>query len=179
MGENVIELLILDVDGVLTNGSVLMTGNGDSAGTTVTLAKAFYVQDGYALKLWQRCGGRVALLSGWAEAAVARRAAELGIEHVHTGIADKLGGYDAILASVGCRDAAVAYVGDDLPDLGPMARCGFPIAVANAAPAVKRAAVYVTRRRGGDGAVAEAVEWLLRSSRRWPQASVEQRGRQG
>lgn len=178
MTEKIIELLILDVDGVLTDGSVLMAGDGDSSRSTVTLAKAFYVQDGCALKLWQRCGGSVALLSGRAEAAVAQRAAELGIEEVHTGIADKLRGYEAILASVGRGDAAVAYVGDDLPDLGPMARCGFPVAVANAAPAVKRAAAYVTRRRGGDGAVAEVVEWLLRSSNRWPRPPVEQPGGQ-
>jgi len=178
MGENVIELLILDVDGVLTDGSVLMTGDGDSPDRAVTLAKAFYVQDGCAVKLWQRCGGSVALLSGRKEAAVARRAAELGIIEVRTGIADKLGGYETILASAGCSDAVVAYVGDDLPDLRPMARCGTPIAVANAAPAVKRAAAYVTRRRGGNGAVAEAVEWLLRSGNRWPRPPVGQIGGQ-
>ena len=162
-----IELLILDVDGVMTDGRITMAVQGEPV-------KAFYVQDGFAVKLWQRCGGKVALLSGRNESIVERRAAELGVEWVHTGATDKLAGYGAILARAGCGDAVVAYVGDDVPDLDPMSRCGFPVAVANAAPVVKRAAVYVTRRRGGAGAVAEVVELLLRRQSRWSSSLLKE-----
>ena len=166
MDPTLIELLILDVDGVLTDGRVTAGGDGE-------WAKGFYVQDGCAIKLWQRCGGRVAILSGRSEEVVERRARELGVEMVRTGVTDKSSAYDAIVAAVGCSDAAVAYVGDDLPDLGPMSRAAFPVAVANAAAAVKRASMYVTRCGGGSGAVAEVVELLLRKQKRWSQGLME------
>jgi 3-deoxy-D-manno-octulosonate 8-phosphate phosphatase (KDO 8-P phosphatase) len=153
-----IKLLILDVDGVLTDGKIRASADGQAA-------KSFHVHDGSAIKAWQRRGGKVAILSGRAEEAITRRAAELGIECVHTGVTDKLLAYDAIVSSAKCRDAAVAYVGDDLPDLQPMGRCAFPVAVANAVPAVKRAAAYVTRRCGGAGAVAEVIEFLIRKQK--------------
>jgi len=162
MDRTSIELLILDVDGVLTDGRITATPTGE-------WTKTFYVQDGCALKLWQRSGGKVALLSGRTEEAINRRAAELGIEWIHSGVTDKLRTYRAILALAGCRNIAVSYVGDDLPDLAPMRCCGFPVAVADAAPAVKRAAHYVTRCPGGAGAVAEVVELLLRKQMRWSQ----------
>ncbi len=164
MNPTSIELLILDVDGVLTDGRLTLADTGEPA-------KAFYVRDGMAIKNWQRSGGKVAILSGRSETSVARRAAELGIELVHTGAGDKRAGYDAILAETGCDDAAASYVGDDLPDLVPMARCGFPVAVRNAAPAVKQAAMYVTRHGGGEGAVAEVIELLLRKRGQWPSES--------
>ena len=154
------KLLILDVDGVLTDGGIAITDTGEEA-------KRFHARDGCAVKLWQRFDGQVALLSGRGGAAVTRRAAELGINWVHTGVSDKLGSYETILAAAACDDAATAYVGDDLPDLRPMMRAGFPIAVADAHPAVKRMAEYVTRRAGGQGVVAEVVELLLRRQRRW------------
>ena len=160
-----LELLILDVDGVLTDGSVVTGPDGDGA-------KAFYVQDGCAIKLWQRCGGKVAILSGRGEQAVKRRAVELGIEIVHTEVKNKLAAYETILAAEGSTDSAAGYLGDDLPDLGPMSRVAFPAAVANAHPAVKRAALYITRRGGGCGAVAEVVEFLLRRQKRWSRAML-------
>ena len=155
-----IKLLILDVDGVLTDGGIVPGPEGE-------WSKRFCAQDGCAIKLWQRCGGKAALLSGRADRVVRQRAAELGIEWVRAGISAKLKAYESILADVGCADSAVAYVGDDLPDLSPMARCAFPVAVANAVPAVKRASDYVTRLAGGCGAVAEVVELLLRKQKRW------------
>ena len=160
-----IKLLILDVDGVLTDGRLTAGGDGE-------WAKGFHVQDGCAIKLWQRCGGRVALLSGRSEAVIKKRAKELDIEFVRTGEADKTSAYGDIVAEVGCGDEAVAYVGDDLPDVGPMSRAGFPVAVANAHPAVKRVSMYVTRRSGGDGAAAEVIEFLLRKQKRWSAALV-------
>jgi len=160
MNVSSIELLILDVDGVLTDGRIITDSEGERV-------KRFHVQDGCAIKLWQRCSGRVALLSGRAGAALQHRAQELGIDHVYTGSSNKLETYETVLAETGFADGAVAYVGDDLPDLGPMARCAFPIAVANAVPAVKQSAACITRRPGGSGAVAEIVELLLRKQKRW------------
>ena len=153
--------MILDIDGVLTDGTITTDAEGEPF-------KVFHTQDGCAIKLWQRQGGQVALLSGREAPAIRRRAADLGIEHVHTGVSDKLPVYETILRETGCEDAVVAVVGDDLPDLGPMNRCAFPVAVANATPTTKRAAAYITRRRGGAGAVAEVIELLLRKRGRWP-----------
>jgi len=150
-----IKLLILDVDGVLTDGRVIGGAEGEPG-------KSFCVQDGSAIKRWQACGGKVALLSGRSERCVALRAEELGIRCVHLGVGEKLAVYEAILKSTGHTDAETSYVGDDQPDLGPLSRCGFPVAVANATPVVKRASAYVTRRKGGEGAVAEVIEFMLR-----------------
>jgi len=155
-----IEVLILDVDGVLTDGGILTTSDREAV-------KRFHAHDGHAIKLWQRCGGKVAIISGRRGGALEKRAAELDIKWVHTGIEQKLAAYEAILAGAGCDDQAVAFVGDDLPDVPPMSRAGFAVAVANAVPAAKRASHYVTRRRGGNGAVAEVVELLLRKKKRW------------
>lgn len=158
-----IELIVLDVDGVLTDGRVTIGPDGE-------LPKAFYARDGCAIKLWQRAGGVAAILSGRPSAAVERRAAELGIELVHTGVARKIAAYELILAASGKTDAATAYIGDDLPDLEPMRRCAFAVAVANAAHAVKREGQYVTRSPGGRGAVAEVIELILRKQKRWSAA---------
>ena len=160
MDFDAIHLLILDVDGVLTDGSIVM---GESGSVT----KVFSVHDGYALKLWRRVGHEIAILSGRTSPAVERRAAELGIEAVRQGCEDKLAVYDRLLEAVRATDAAVCYVGDDAPDLPPMRRCTFPVAVANAVPVVKQTAQYVTRRPGGAGAVAEVIELILRKQRRW------------
>lgn len=160
MGTTAISLLILDVDGVLTAGCVAV---GDDAGSS----RQFHVQDGCAIKLWRRCDGRVAILSGKSGHDITARATELDVDWIETGATNKEAAYNDILARAACDDDAVAYVGDDLPDLKPMARCGFAVAVADAVPDVKRAADYVTRRRGGHGAVAEVVELLLRKQKRW------------
>jgi len=159
-------LLILDVDGVLTDGALVMTGDGETS-------KRFHVQDGYAVKLWQSRGGRVGVVSGRSGDAVARRAEELDIDVARLGVHDKLAGYKSVLDEVGVGDDSVVYVGDDYPDLPPMRRCAVPVAVANAVPAIKRAAAYVTRRGGGRGAVAEIVELILRKQGRWSRDGIE------
>jgi len=158
-----VKLLILDVDGVLTDGRISPSGDDESV-------RWFHVHDGCAIKQWKRCGGMTAILSARAGRDVARRAAELGIDWVKVGVADKLAGYEAILASANCDDAGVAYVGDDLPDLGPMSRCAWPVAVADAVPTIKRTAQYVTRLAGGCGAVGEVIELILRKQNRWSPA---------
>ena len=156
-----IKLTVLDVDGVLTDGRLVYTEEGE-------LTKVFHAHDGCALKVWQELGGLVAVLTARSGGPLQRRLADLGIKWARTGVQDKLVGYDALLAEIGLTDAEVAYVGDDLPDLGPMTRCALPIAVGDAVPAVKQRAEYIARLPGGKGAVGEVVEWLLRKQRRWP-----------
>lgn len=152
----------MDVDGVLTDGR-LWYGAGPEP------LRAFDIQDGLAIRWFMRLGGTVVILTGKRSEAVAQRAAELGIEHVVQGSEDKLTDLRKLLelGSVALRD--VAMIGDDLPDLPVLLACGYPIAVANAAAEVRAAAKYVTKRRGGDGAVREAIEHLLAEGRRWEQ----------
>lgn len=159
-----IRLIILDVDGVLTTGALPYTAAGSEE-------KTFFVQDGGAIRLWQKAGGRVALVSGRQSPAVEARARELGIEPVLQGVLDKLPAYESICCSLDVRDEEACFIGDDALDVPPMRRCGYPVAVANALPIVKRAARYVTRRRGGEGAVAEAIERLMRHNGNAPAAT--------
>ena len=155
-----IKLLILDVDGVITSGRLPY----DQHGNTI---KEFHVQDGGAIRLWQQAGGQVAIISGRQSAAVAARAAELDIQLIAQGVGDKLPVFESFCKEAKVPAAETAFIGDDLLDIAPMRRCGYPIAVANAVPLVKRAAEYVTRRAGGSGAIAEAVERLLRRNGTW------------
>lgn len=158
-----IKLLILDVDGVMTSGQLPLGSDGSEI-------KTFYVQDGGAIRLWQQFGGRVAIISGRRSQAVLARAKDLDIAFVIQGVADKLPAYESICRENSMSDESVSFMGDDLLDIPPMRRCGYPIAPANALPMVKRVARYVTRRSGGRGAVAEAVERLLRHNNAWSTA---------
>jgi len=155
-----VQLLIFDVDGVLTDGRIVPAEGGDTQ-------KFFSSQDGYAIKFWRTQNRKVALISGRKSKLVERRAEELGIDYVQTGIEDKGLAFTSQLRSAGVSADQAAYVGDDFPDLAVMKRCGVPIAVANAIPEIKRAAAYVTQRPGGMGAAAEIVEWILRLEGKW------------
>jgi 3-deoxy-D-manno-octulosonate 8-phosphate phosphatase (KDO 8-P phosphatase) len=155
-----IELLVLDVDGVLTDGRVVYTANGDEV-------KSFHVRDGSGLKFWRQSGKKVAILSGRASPAVDRRAAELGITTVVQGVGEKLPAFRRILNDLGLRPDQACAVGDDLPDLPVLRHCGLGVAVADAVPELKAAAAYVTTVPGGHGAVREAVEWLMRGQGTW------------
>lgn len=155
-----VRLLLLDVDGVLTDGSITYSSSGDEL-------KTFHVRDGSAVKLWVQAGHTVAVLSGRSSAAVARRAAELGVRVVLQGYADKAAGFAEILAQTGVDAQDVAAVGDDLPDLAVFARAGVRFAVADAVPEVRAAADRVTMAPGGRGAVREVVETLLKAQGRW------------
>lgn len=150
-----IKLLILDVDGVLTSGALPygIQGNTD---------KTFHVQDGSAIKRWQKTGRQIAVLSGRSAAGVDARCRDLGIDMVVQGAPDKTAALPGILEEAGATVDETAAVGDDLPDLPVFAVCQRAIAVANAHRRAKRAAEYVTRRDGGAGAVCEAIEYLLR-----------------
>lgn len=156
-----IRCLCLDVDGVLTDGRVWIDEEGRPL-------RAFHIQDGIAVQWFARLCGEVVLLTGKQSAGVAHRAAELGVRHVIQNSRDKLGDLLGLLTDslhLGLEETAM--VGDDLPDLPVMLRCGYPIAVANAAPEVRHAARYVTSRGGGEGAVREAVEHLLKLAGKW------------
>jgi 3-deoxy-D-manno-octulosonate 8-phosphate phosphatase (KDO 8-P phosphatase) len=155
-----IQLLLLDVDGVLTDGRVVYTDGGQEI-------KAFHVRDGSGLKYWRQSGRRVAILSGRSSPAVTRRAAELGIDVVVQGADEKLPALRRILKETGLRPDQVCALGDDLPDLPVLTRCGLAVAVADAVPEVRAAAHLVTNAPGGRGAVREAIEWLMRGQGTW------------
>ena len=155
-----IRCLVLDVDGVLTDGRLLYAGPGEPW-------RAFHVHDGLAIRWFQWLGGVVALLTGKSGATIEARAAELKITEVIQHSRDKGADLEQLLARLKLDPQQSAVIGDDLNDLPAMRRCGYPIAVANAAPEVKAAARYVTERPGGHGAVREAIEHLLRAAGRW------------
>jgi len=161
-----IELLVVDVDGVLTDGSIVYTDNGVEV-------KAFHVRDGSGLKLWRLAGKSAALISGRTSRAVEVRAAELGIAPVVQGAANKLPAFRKLLSGAGWRPQQVCYLGDDLPDLPLLRECGLAAAVADACVEVRAAAHYMTRAPGGRGAVREVVELILRCQGSW-QGLVEQ-----
>ncbi|MBX3471986.1 MAG: alpha/beta fold hydrolase [Planctomycetes bacterium] len=156
-----VRVLVLDVDGVLTTGGLVYDGEGEGP-------KTFDVRDGLGIKLLQAQGVEVALLSGRSTPAVARRAKDLGIAQVHLGVQDKVAGLRRLLDALGVADeGAVAYMGDDLVDLGPMRRVGLPAAPADAHPEARRAARFVARAPGGRGAVRELCDHLLRARGAW------------
>jgi 3-deoxy-D-manno-octulosonate 8-phosphate phosphatase (KDO 8-P phosphatase) len=155
-----IELLLLDVDGVLTDGSVVFTDAGQEI-------KAFHVRDGSGIKYWRRSGKRVAILSGRTSPVVTRRAAELGIDLVVQGADNKLLALARMLSDAGLRPDQVCAVGDDLPDLPVLTHCGLAVAVADAVPELKESADLVTTLPGGRGAAREAIEWLMRGQGTW------------
>ncbi len=155
-----IEWLVLDVDGVLTEGSIIYADN------EIEL-KHFHVRDGAGLKIWQLCGKRTAIISGRTSAVVQLRAAELGITPVLQGSLNKLPGFRGILTEHGVQAEQVCFVGDDVPDLPLLQSCGLAVAVADAVPDLFRAAHYVTQTAGGRGAVREFVELSLRCQGHW------------
>lgn len=155
-----IKLLLLDVDGVLTDGSILVHPDG-------TESKQFNIKDGAGIVWAQRAGLSIGLLSARAADATAVRAAQLGIAIVSQGIADKLSGYEAILEKAGLTDQQVGYMGDDLPDLPVLKRAGFSAAPADAAPEVLAAVQWISASGGGRGAVRECIEHLLRAKGHW------------
>jgi len=156
-----IELLALDVDGVLTDGQLVVHGDGSES-------KAFNVADGHGIRLWRRAGLKVALVSGRASGPTKYQAEELQIEYVFEDCLHKLPVLQKLLEQIGLSPLKVAYIGDDLPDLPVIRYVGFGVAVANAVDELKRYADYVTARPGGHGAVREVIEYILKDSGRWP-----------
>ncbi|MDX2018320.1 MAG: HAD hydrolase family protein [Planctomycetota bacterium] len=151
-----IRLLILDVDGVLTDGAITLDADGREI-------KSFSVRDGLGLKVWHKLGLHSAIISGRNSPIVAKRAETLGIGMVFQGSHDKLPALAEAMKRTGATRDEVAYVGDDWPDAPIFAAVGLPIAVADAEPSVKSLARLVTHRPGGRGAVREVIELLLKS----------------
>lgn len=155
-----IRLILSDVDGVLTDGSIILDNQGIES-------KVFYVRDGLAIKLWQKAGFNFGLLTARNSQIVKLRAAELGIEIVKQGFAEKLSIAREIMKAHRYAPEEVCYIGDDLQDLEVLYEVGLPVAVADAAQEVKQAATWVTGTPGGRGAVRELIERLLKGKGRW------------
>lgn len=167
-----IRVLLVDVDGVLTDGHVILQSFPDGKAYE---AKAFHSQDGAGLKMAHDAGLRTGVITGRRSPAVERRAQETGMEFVYQGYAVKIDAYETILRAAVLGDGEVAYVGDDLPDLPVLERVGLAVAVSNAVVEVKRAAHYVTKRSGGEAAVREVIEGILKAQGKWRTAASHAR----
>ncbi|MEO8157828.1 MAG: HAD family hydrolase [Betaproteobacteria bacterium] len=151
-----IRLAIFDVDGVLTDGTVYVSESGEEI-------KAFNILDGLGLKMLAASGVATALLSGRKSKMVALRAKEIGIAHLLQGVDDKLDAYNRLLRKLDLAEEETSFMGDDLPDLPVLRRCGFAFSVPNAPEIVRNHAHYVTRTAGGRGAAREACEFLMQA----------------
>ena len=160
-----IKLLLLDVDGVMTDGRIIFDSNGVES-------KFFNVKDGHGIKMLQRAGIEVGIISGRESMVVANRAAELGIERVFQKALDKLSPYLKILADTGLADDEVAFIGDDLIDIPVLQRVGFAAAPADAVTEVFPFVHLVTKNSGGWGAVREISDLLLKAQGRWEELTA-------
>jgi len=157
-----IELLVLDVDGVLTDGLITLTANGEEI-------KSFNVRDGAGMKYWKRLGRKLAIISGRGAAAVRHRAKELSVDVLRLNAKDKLPVYLEVLGELGMTEQQTAVVGDDLTDLPLFRHCALAVAVHDAADELQAAADCVTDLPGGAGCVREIIEAILKSDGTWNQ----------
>jgi YrbI family 3-deoxy-D-manno-octulosonate 8-phosphate phosphatase len=155
-----IEMILSDVDGVLTDGGVIF----DNQGIEI---KRFHIRDGLGIKLWQRAGHHFGLVTGRASHIVQLRAVELGVDIVRQGIDDKLPAVKQILTERHLQPEQVCYVGDDLPDLPVLRYVGLAVAVGDGSEELRQAAHYVTQAHGGRGALREVIELVLKAQGRW------------
>jgi len=150
-----VKLLLLDVDGVLTNGTIILDNQGNEL-------KAFHVRDGHGIKLAQRAGIVIGIITGRKSEVVNIRARELGIEEVHQGALKKIEVYESILVKYGVHDSEVAYIGDDIVDVDIFKRAGVAVTVSDADPSVRPYVDMITKTEGGRGAVREFINLLLK-----------------
>jgi len=155
-----IQMLIMDVDGVLTDGTVIINSDGSEG-------KNFSIVDGHGVKLWHRAGFQTAIISGRPSGATTVRAEQISIGHVLQGCKRKLPAFEQLLEEVSLSADEVAFIGDDLLDLPLVRRAGLGVAVANAVDELKEAADYITTRKGGEGAVREVIEYILKNNGKW------------
>lgn len=155
-----VKLMIFDVDGVLTDGSLMFTAAGD-------YMKSFNSMDGHGLKLLGEAGIQTAIITGRRSEIVLARAKELRISHLYQGVADKVEAFAELMREANVAAEQCGYMGDDWPDLGVMTRCGFAAAPANAHPDVIARAHWVSEARGGQGAAREVCDALLRAQQRY------------
>ena len=158
-----ITLLVLDVDGVLTDGSIHIDDDGRES-------KRFHVRDGTGIRIWQLMGYHVAIITGRRGMAIQHRARELGIEHVRQGVANKLSAFNELLQQLHLKAENAAVLADDVPELPLLRAGGYAMAVADAVAEVKNEARFVTKNPGGHAAVREAIEHLLNARGQWPEA---------
>lgn len=158
-----IRLLVTDVDGVLTDGSITYDTQGNEL-------KTFHVRDGLAVKIWHRVGHTCAILTGRGGIALHKRASELGINHLIEQSRDKAADLATLCTTTNIPLAQCAYIGDDWPDLPALRSCAYPIAPADAHPDILKAAAYITPARGGRGCLRQAVEHLLSAQNTLSQA---------
>lgn len=188
-----IKVLLFDVDGVLTDGRIFLfpapagarqstaeeaAQRADAGGYAIVSqemveAKGFHAHDGTSISLARLAGIKTGLITKRISETVALRARDLKLEHVHQGIQDKLTCFEEILRQEGLRADEAAFVGDDVIDLPVMRNCGFAVAVANARREVKAGAHYVTEHSGGDGALRDAVEYILKAQGKWERVVSE------
>jgi len=171
-----IRLVLFDVDGVLTDGRVVLHGDGSES-------KQFHIRDGIVMVWAQRVGLKIGLLSARMSATTAERAAQLGITLVHQGVPSKIDAYNEIVSDIGLTDEEVAYMGDDIVDIAVLARVGLAAAPADAVPEVRERVHWLAPSPGGAGAARELLELILRAQGRWeailrsftPEAETERR----
>ena len=159
-----IKLILMDVDGTMTDGGVTLLSQPDGSALEI---KTFDAHDGQGLTLAQTAGLRTGCITGRESTALLRRAHEMRMEFIYMKQPLKMPAYEDILNKAGVTDSAVAYIGDDLPDIPLLRRCGLAIAVGDAVPEVKQAAHYTTKAVAGRGAVREAIELILKSKGIW------------
>lgn len=155
-----IQMLVMDVDGVLTDTAIIINADGSES-------KVFSSLDGHGIRMWQRAGLKAAFLSGRESEPTARRAAQLDIEYCIQDCHNKLPALKELTEKLGLRAQEIAFIGDDLTDLPSIRYAGFGVAVANAVDEVKHYADYVTTRPGGSGAVREVIEYILKNTGKW------------
>jgi len=159
-----IQVLLMDVDGTMTDGGVTLLSQTEEIAVEI---KTFDAHDGQGLTLAHTAGIRTGCITGRQSSALLRRAREMKMEFIYMKQALKIPAYEEILQKAGVPESAVAYIGDDLPDLPVMHRVGLAVAVGNAVPEVKKAAHYTTKAFAGRGAVREAIELILKSKGIW------------
>ena len=155
-----IKLLLMDCDGVLTDGRIWLTVDGDEQ-------KSFHARDGQGISVWHRAGFKSGIISGRASSGVKRRAHELNVEYVHQYAKNKIVALEEITGDANVSVDECCFIGDDLGDIGVMRRVGLAVAVADAAPDTRDAAHYITELAGGAGAVREVIELILKAQNRW------------
>jgi 3-deoxy-D-manno-octulosonate 8-phosphate phosphatase (KDO 8-P phosphatase) len=152
--------LILDVDGVLTDGTLFFSSNGSEI-------KGFNVQDGHGIKLWMRAGNSVAIITGRQSSVVSHRCSDLGIETVYQNAKNKIEALNEYISTNNVNPLEICYIGDELVDIPVFRKVGLAVAVANAVPEAFDYADFITEKSGGEGAVREAIDFLLKQKGQW------------
>ena len=155
-----VKLILMDADGVLTDGKIVFFSGGNEA-------KMFDSKDGVGIRLAQKAGLQTGVISGRESEALLRRCEELGMDEIHQRVFEKLGTYEEILARLGLTDAECCFIGDDLVDAPVLKRVGLPVGVADGHPALEPLLAYVTDRPGGSGAVRETIDMVIRAQGKW------------